>query len=403
MRDSPIGLQAGVDPRRWARVLSRAHAIALGSGYVPTIVRRVIADSWERCTETGVDPGAADPPLLVASDDAGERWREHPLSRTTDVLHSVLGGLLYDARHIVVVSDADGCLLWSDGHPDVLRASERIRFTPGHGWSERAAGTNAVGTALAADRPVQVFSAEHYRSAVHGWQCSGAPIHDPDTGALLGAIDITGRWETASEHTLALVQAAARLVEERLRADMHERDGRILKLFAEYTERHGAYTSAAALAPSGRVLTTTERWRSVIGAARIDCPPAATDVLLTEGVEAGLHPLGEGLLAIAEVSGTPRQTPYRLKLRGRSRACFSTPTAEHRLTERQTQIIEVLTRHREGLNAHDLSALVYGEPGHEVALRAELHRLREVLGPALVARPYRLEGVALDLDTAESP
>jgi transcriptional regulator of acetoin/glycerol metabolism len=138
----------------------------------------------------------------------------------TDVLHDVLGNLLFDARHIAVVSDADGCLLWSDGHPSVLRASEQIGFTPGHRWSERAAGTNAIGTALAADYAVQVFSAEHYRAEIHGWQCSGAPIHDPETGELLGAIDVSGRWDTASPHTLTLVQMAARLVQERLRAQM---------------------------------------------------------------------------------------------------------------------------------------------------------------------------------------
>jgi hypothetical protein len=89
-------------------------------------------------------------------------------------------------------------------------------------------------------------------------------------------------------------------------------------------------------------------------------------------------------------------------LGGHARARFSTQTTEHRLTERQTQIVALLIRYHEGLNAHDLSALVYGEPGHEVALRAELHRLRDVLGPALAARPYRLEGVAIDLDTADS-
>ncbi|HTU28361.1 MAG TPA: hypothetical protein VMF07_03200, partial [Solirubrobacteraceae bacterium] len=150
MRDSWIGLQAGVDARRWARVLRRAHDVALHGGHVPSIVRGVIADSWERCAETGIDPSEPGAPLVIAPDDAAERFLEHPLSQTTEVLRATLATLLYDARHILVVSDADGCLLWSEGHPDVLSASEEIRFTPGYAWSELAAGTNAVGTALAA-------------------------------------------------------------------------------------------------------------------------------------------------------------------------------------------------------------------------------------------------------------
>ncbi len=255
MRDSWVGLQAGVDARKWARLLRRAHESAVNGGHVPAIVRGVIADSWERCSETGVDPAEPGARLLIDPEDAGERWREHPLSRTTEILRRVLGDLLYDARHIVVVSDADGCLLWSDGHPDVLRASERIRFSPGHAWSEQAAGTNAVGTALAADHAVQVFSAEHYRSEVHGWQCSGAPVHDPETGDKLGAIDVTGTYDTAHPHNLALVQLAARLAEQELRAEMLERDARILGLFAEHAAHHGG--RAAALSPSGRVLAST--------------------------------------------------------------------------------------------------------------------------------------------------
>jgi hypothetical protein len=409
MRDSWVGLQAGVDARKWAGVLRRAHDVALQGGHVPAIVRGVIADSWERCSESGVDPGdtaPSHPPLVVDPDDASERWREHPLSRTTDVLHGVLGDLLYEARHIVVVSDAGGCLLWSDGHPDVLRASERIRFSPGHAWSERAAGTNAVGTALAADHAVQVFSAEHYRSEVHGWQCSGAPIHDPETGAMLGAIDVTGRWDTASPHTLALVRMAARLVEERLRAQMLERDARILGLFAEHTSRH-ARGPAAALSPTGRVLAATGGWGPVVRGGRIEVPPQrGGDITLSDGTGAALHPLGEGVLVLAAGRDAQRVAGglgrLRLRLRGHARASFFTPTAEHRLTVRHSQIAELLARHPDGLDARSLSQLLYGEAGHEVAVRAELHRLREVLGPALATRPYRLDGVVTDLDEPES-
>jgi transcriptional regulator of acetoin/glycerol metabolism len=408
MRDSWVGLQAGVDARKWAGVLRRAHDVALQGGHVPAIVRGVIADSWERCSEAGVDPGdtaPSHPPLVVNPDDASERWREHPLSRTTDVLHGVLGDLLYEARHIVVVSDADGCLLWSDGHPDVLRASERIHFSPGHAWSERAAGTNAVGTALAADHAVQVFSAEHYRSEVHGWQCSGAPIHDPETGEMLGAIDVTGRWDTASPHTLALVQMAARLVEERLRAQMLERDARILGLFAEHTSCH-ARGPAAALSPTGRVLAATGGWGPFVRGGRIEVPPERGDITFSDGTGAALHPLGEGMLVLAAGRDAERTAGglgrLRLRLRGHARASFFTPTAEHRLTVRHSQIAELLARNPNGLDARSLSELLYGETGHEVAVRAELHRLREVLGPALATRPYRLHGVVTDLDEPES-
>ncbi|HTU30703.1 MAG TPA: GAF domain-containing protein [Solirubrobacteraceae bacterium] len=410
MRDSWIGLQAGVDARRWARVLRRAHDVALHEGHVPSIVRGVIADSWERCAETGVDPSEPGAPQVIAPDDAAERFRDHPLSQTTDVLRATLGALLYEARHILVVSDADGCLLWSEGHPDVLSASEEIRFTPGYAWSELAAGTNAVGTALAADHAVQVFSAEHFRSEVHGWQCSGAPIHDPETGELLGAIDVTGRFETASPHTLALVALAGRLVEERLRAQMLERDARILGRFAESAPLHRA-GPAAALSPSGRVLAVTDGLGPLAPGHRVAIPPAGDRIVLADGTQAAIEPLGEGAMLVGSSrrpgdgvapGGAHRRArragAHRLTVRPGGRASFFTPTAEHRLTIRHSQIAELLARHPEGLDARALSDLLYGAPGHEVAVRAELHRMRDILGDCLGTRPYRLEGVATEIN-----
>jgi GAF domain-containing protein len=415
MRDSWIGLQAGVDARRWARVLRRAHDVALHGGHVPSIVRGVIADSWERCAETGVDPSEPGAPLVIAPDDAAERFRDHPLSQTTDVLRATLASLLYEARHILVVSDADGCLLWSEGHPDVLSASEEIRFTPGYAWSELAAGTNAIGTALAADHAVQVFSAEHFRSEVHGWQCSGAPIHDPETGELLGAIDVTGRFDTASPHTLALVQLAGRLAEERLRTQMLERDARILGRFAESAPLHRA-SPAAALSPSGRVLAVTDGLGPLAPGHRVTLPSAGDRIVLADGTQAAIEPLGEGALLVGRVrepvSGDasaharrrrPRPGGHRLTVRPGGRASFFTPTGEHRLTIRHSQIAELLTRHPDGLDARALSDLLYGAPGHEVAVRAELHRMRDILGECLATRPYRLEGVVTELAQPRAP
>jgi len=393
MRDRWVGLQAGVDALKWARLLRRAHEATLRSGRAPAIVRDVIADSWGRCTETGVDPGDPGAPLVVDPDAAHGRWQEHPLSRATDILHSVLGGLLHDARHIVVVSDADGCLLWSDGHPEVLRASEGIRFCPGHAWSESAAGTNAVGTALAADHAVQVFSAEHYRSAVHGWQCSGAPVHDPETGETLGVIDLTGSYQTAHPNNLALVQTAARLVESQLRAEMFERDTRILGLFAEHTARHGA--PAAALSPSGRVLAATPvAWT----AGRITIPADRDAATIDDGTDVVAQPLGEGMLLIPVRGGRRRERAgcFQISLLGRTHATFTGPGGKHRLTARHSEIVALLSLHPDGISCKELGELLYDEPGHEVSARAELYRLRQILGPALETRPYRLTHTDVD-------
>jgi hypothetical protein len=344
--------------------------------------------------QTGVDPSTDEVRLVADPDDARERWREHPLARATDMLKDVLGGLLYDARHVLVVSDADGCLLFSEGHPDVLRAAEGIRFSPGHAWSEADAGTNAVGTALALDGAVQVFSSEHFRVAVHGWQCSAAPVHDPDTGRTLGVIDITGAYQDAHPSTLGLVQTAARLVEQQLRTEMLERDARILRSYAEHTARHGG--PAAAIAPSGRVLAATPAdWR----AGRIELVGAGAEARAADEHVGALHPLGDGLLLLPSVPkrSTARRPLRRARLLGASRATVVTPDGTRRVSQRHGELLALLALNPDGLSARELSQVLYGDGAHETGVRVELHRLRDVLGDALAARPYRLEDFETDL------
>ncbi len=121
---------------------------------------------------------------MVADDDeAAARWQVHPLVSAAPLIRECLASIADDAAHLMVVSDADGTLLWMEGEPSVrLAASDSMNFSIGALWSEGGAGTNAIGTALAADHAVQVFAAEHFNEVVQAWTCAAAPVHDPDTG-----------------------------------------------------------------------------------------------------------------------------------------------------------------------------------------------------------------------------
>ena len=74
-----------------------------------------------------------------------------------------------------------------------------------------------------------------------------------------------------------------------------------------------------------------------------------------------------------------------------------TMVTRRRLTARHGELVVLLELHPEGIDARSLAELLYGEPGHETAVRAELHRLRAIVGEALRTRPYRLDGVGSDL------
>jgi transcriptional regulator of acetoin/glycerol metabolism len=130
------------------------------------------------------------------------------------IVRSALGSVCREAQHLVAVSDADGLVLSVEGDPGVRsQAAERINLSAGARWSEDAAGTNAIGTALAADHAVHVFAAEHFSERLQFYTCVAAPIHDPTSGRVLGTIALGGQVETAHPHSLALVMSVAATLE----------------------------------------------------------------------------------------------------------------------------------------------------------------------------------------------
>ncbi|MFF9059458.1 GAF domain-containing protein [Streptomyces sp. NPDC101213] len=215
MTDPWVALEPGADPAERVRTLRRAHDAFTEAGRVPRPVRSVVADSWRRSARAGVGPdGTADVELTDA--DLGSYRAEHPLARVMPLFRELMGTFAADGEHLLAVCDAHGRLLWVEGHPATRRRAGRMNFVPGARWSETAVGTNAPGTAVAVDRPVQVFAAEHFIRRVQPWTCAAAPVHDPRTGRVLGAVDITGGDGLAHPHSLGFVQAVARAAESHL-------------------------------------------------------------------------------------------------------------------------------------------------------------------------------------------
>jgi transcriptional regulator of acetoin/glycerol metabolism len=65
-----------------------------------------------------------------------------------------------------------------------LRELSRLEFEAGVEWSERAAGTNAIGTAIVDRRPLQTLGAEHFCEGSLGFTCTAAPVYRPRWRAL---------------------------------------------------------------------------------------------------------------------------------------------------------------------------------------------------------------------------
>ncbi|NGN68934.1 GAF domain-containing protein [Streptomyces sp. A7024] len=319
----------GRDPGVLRREVARAHEEFLAGGRPPgapgSPLREVVRDSWLRSRSGGVDPERSAPAVALPDPELRAYRREHPLAHVLPVIRRLLVETAADADQLVAVGDERARLLWVEGAPRLAARAEGIGFVPGADWGEGSAGTNAPGTALALGRPLQIYGSEHFSRPVHPWSCSAAPVRDPDTGAVLGVVDLTGGDQVAGPHALALVRATAAAAEAELR---------VLRL-----------------------------------QGRLPAPPR------------------------------PAATA-RLAVLGRERALLDTPSGSFELSPRHSEIVLLLARHPRGLTADALGARLHEEEAARVTVRAEMSRLRALLGPGLLtSRPYRLTGpVAVDAD-----
>ncbi len=216
-RSNGLAMPPGSDPITLGRSLHRAHDTFVQTGGTDATLRPIVVDSWRRSLGSGLDPEYSMPSIALDEDEVAGYRADHPLAAAMPVIRRLLVSDAEDAGLLVAVSDAAGRLLWVEGCPRLRSRAEGMHFLPGADWSEGSAGTNAPGTALALGHPVQIFGPEHLVRQVTPWSCSAAPIREPDTGAVLGVLDVTGGPDVAQPQTLALVRATVAAVEAELR------------------------------------------------------------------------------------------------------------------------------------------------------------------------------------------
>jgi hypothetical protein len=290
-------------------------------------VREIVADSWLRSVAAGITADTNDPPITLDRSVLRQYRDEHPLAPIFPLLSEVLGQAAQECDAVMAVADEHGQLLWVSGAAGALRKAEAISFVEGAQWDEAHAGTNAPGTALRLDSPVTIRAAEHFVLPVQRWSCAAAPIHDLTTGRILGVVDVTGGDDIGSAQSSAMIRAAARMAEAEL--------ARIAAV------RQQPWGSATAMALSQLQARAT----------------------------AGL----------------------RLQALGRPDMVLSMAGRAVRLSLRHSEILAVLASHPGGLSGDELAVMLYPGDVSPATLRAEVVRLRSLLGAdVLASRPYRL-------------
>lgn len=112
----------------------------------------------------------------------------------------------------VILTDRNGCILSITGDQAIISKARKLQMIPGAYMDEKSIGTNAMGTSIYENRPLQISGEEHFVKAYHTWTCSGAPIHD-SFGNIIGALDMTGNSQFVHSHTLGMVVSAVKAIE----------------------------------------------------------------------------------------------------------------------------------------------------------------------------------------------
>lgn len=391
MDDAVCAVRPGVDLGRHARLLARVHDALLSGDRPPAMPRGLVERSWRRTRLYGVSPDQDAPPGPVPVEQVEQRRQASPLAWVLPELRASLTSVAEDARHVMVVTDEHGVLLWREGSPRVRHRADSLGFTEGADWSEGSVGTNAIGAALVERAPVQVFSAEHFVRSHHAWTCTACPVHDPRTGELLGVVDVSGSAETVHPMTVALVTTAVKLAEAGLWRRHEVRLEALRSVGAPLlaglggpglvVDEHGWVAAVTGMPPLDRVAAPRpDQPLAVHGLGLVRPEPVPGGWLLHGGPGPDGRP-GSRLLRLS----------LELDTRPATAVLEGTTVCRYPLSTRHAEVLLLLANAGPaGLTSAELSRDLYGNDGHLVTVRAELSRLRRAVGGVLSTRPYRI-------------
>ncbi|MEQ6902642.1 GAF domain-containing protein [Nocardioides sp. YIM 152588] len=376
---------AGTDLSVRARELRVLHDAILSGLHPDARPRAVVARSWQRVMGMGLDAdaGGSRDPLPAA--EVERRRAGSALHLVIDELRHVLTSVADASAFLMVVTDADGVVLWREGSSRVRRQADVLGFAEGATWTEGAVGTNAIGTALAESAPVELFSAEHYENAQHPWYCSAWPIHDPRTGRLIGVVDVSGPALTLHPAIRMLVESAVRLAEARL-----------LRLHADRLELLRRHAEPLLAGSSGPALVVDDLgWvahRRGVGGHERTAAPVEGQPLAIPGVGLCLPERFADHGWLLRPGHTERLLRARLDLAtGVLSVDADSDGWRRQLTRRHVELLRlVAAAGTAGVTARTLSTALYGDADHEVTVRAELSRLRKAVGALVDTQPYRI-------------
>ena len=230
----------------------------------------VVASSWSRClNDYRLHPDKPPAPVLVERVALEERC-----ARMADVIDcarhemTTLYQQLADVESAVVLTDTDGVIVHQVSSPDFAAEVAPLGLRCGAVWSENEAGTNGMGTCLAAASPVAVRRDDHFFTQFTQLTCSAVPVFDP-AGNIAAVLDVTSRSHLMQQHLLVLLGMTARMIENRL-IDQRFRTSHPLHFHSRPEFVYTLHEGKLAVADDGRILAANRSALFQLGLQSID-------------------------------------------------------------------------------------------------------------------------------------
>ncbi len=166
---------------------------------------------WRRCRDAGLPADSPAEPVMALDTLPASLETFAPLL-APGAPFDVFASAMADAGFCGLFCDADGVVVSRRIAEPFDTAIARTRLVEGAVWSERARGTNGVGTALVERTPVSVVGAEHYELRNHLLACYSSPVRDV-RARIVGVLDASGPATAGASFVHASVVATAAAIE----------------------------------------------------------------------------------------------------------------------------------------------------------------------------------------------
>ena len=181
-------------------------------------VRPEVTEAWQRCLE--------DYHLPLGNYANREKYPISTNTFNTDLHVKNIEELIKHLSHnftvflreagvMMVLTDADGRLLYVSGENHLLSSFMDQMYVQGANWHEPALGNNGIGTAIILKKPIAFQGMEHFLSVLHPFTTVGYPLLDDD-GNLLAVIGLVSNHHECMNSLFAFLHLICVLVNTNL-------------------------------------------------------------------------------------------------------------------------------------------------------------------------------------------